>query len=675
MKPAFYSRLACGGILKNRKTYLPYIITCVIMVMIHYIISFLSVDENIANMRGGDMLQSFFVFGTYVIGFFSLVFLFYTNSFLIRRRKKEFGLYNILGMNKRNILKILLWESCIVAAVSISCGIALGILFSKAAELLMVKMLGWSVTFSFAVSPGAALNTAALFLVIFFLILLNALRQIQLSKPIELLKSEAVGEKPPKANWLAALLGVLLLATAYYIAIKIEDPVNTLVFFFLAVILVILATYLLFIAGSVTLCRFLQKLKRYYYKTNHFISASSMVYRMKKNGAGLASICILCTMVLVILSSTTCLYVGLDSSLQQRYPRDITLRLYGDGQEYIDAVNTAVEKVLLENGQTPENSVQYRFLPVSGYFAEDQVIFDRDRVNDTIDYANVRQLFFLPVEEYNRVMHAEIALEEHEVLLYCTRTAYPYDTITFEGGGSYTVKKTEDFKVSGFNAGDIVSSHYIFASEAVLARIYQVQKAAYEMNASEFQYYYGFDLSCSAETQIAVKGQISEAVGTLQRQVAEQEIQFPRFGAESLAEKQEDAVALNGGFFFLGLFLGAVFIVAAVMIIYYKQITEGYEDQQRFDILQKVGMTEEEVRGSINSQVLTVFFLPLAAAGLHVVFAFKMISQLMLLFGITNTALLAVITAACFAVFAVFYSIVYFITSHSYYHIVRGREN
>lgn len=675
MKPAFYSRLACGGISKNRKTYVPYIVSCVIMVMIHYIVSFLSVDENIAHMRGGDMLQSFFGFGTYVVGCFSLVFLFYTNSFLIRRRKKEFGLYNILGMNKHNILKILLWESCIVAAVSIFSGIALGILFSKAAELLMVKMLGWSATFSFAVSLGAALSTAVLFLIIFFLILLNSLRQIQLSKPIELLKSEAMGEKPPKANWLGAVLGLLLLAAAYYIALKIEDPVNTLVFFFLAVILVILATYLLFVAGSVTLCRFLQKLKRYYYKTNHFISVSSMVYRMKKNGAGLASICILCTMVLVILSSTTCLYVGLDSSLQQRYPRDITIRLYGDGQEYIEAVHTAVDKVLLDNDQLPENSIQYRFLPTSGYFAEDQVIFDRERVNNSYNYANVRQLFFLTTEEYNRVMHTDIQLGEREIMLYCTRTQYPYSTISFENCGEYTVKRTEAFKESGFNAGDIVSSYYIFASEAVIAQIYQAQKAAYALNASEFQYYYGFDLNCNAEKEIAVEEQLSEAIEALQDQAAEQEMEFPRFRTESLAEKREDTVALNGGFFFLGLFLGTVFLVAAVMIIYYKQITEGYEDQQRFDILQKVGMTGEEIRSSINSQVLTVFFLPLVAAGIHVAFAFKMISQLMLLFGITNTALLAVITAACFAVFAVFYSIVYFITSHSYYHIVRGRES
>ena len=673
MKPAFYSRLACGGILKNRKTYLPYIITCIIMVMVHYIVSFLTVDENIARMRGGDILQSYFGFGIYVIGLFSLVFLFYTNSFLIRRRKKEFGLYNVLGMNKRNILKILLWESGIVAGISLLGGLSLGVLLSKAAELLMMKMLGWSVTFHFAVSLRAAWGTAALFLIIFFLILLNSLRQIQLSKPIELIKSETVGEKPPKANWLGAVLGILLLSVAYYIAVVIDDPVNALVFFFIAVILVIIATYLLFISGSVTLCRFLQKIKRYYYKTNHFVSVSSMVYRMKKNGAGLASICILCTMVLVILSSTTCLYVGIDSSLQKRYPRDITLRLYGDGQEETEAVHTEIEKILAQNGQSSENSVAYRFLPVGAYLAEDEVIFDRDRVNSN-DYTKVRELFFLTIEEYNRVMHTDIKLEEQEILLYCTRTDYTYDTIAFEGCGRYAVKKTDSFKESGFNAGDIVSNFYIFASENTVEKIYQAQKTAYELNASEIQYYYGFDLSCNDDTQREIKNQIAEEIEKLQEKAKQQNILFPGYSIASLAEKTDEALALNGGFFFLGLFLGGVFIVAAVMIIYYKQITEGYEDQQRFDILQKVGMTGEEIRSSINSQVLTVFFLPLIAAGIHVAFAFKMISQLMLLFGITNTTLLAIITAACFAVFAVFYIIVYLITSRSYYYIVRRKE-
>lgn len=671
MKPAFYSRLAWGGISKNHKTYVPYIISCILMVMIHYIVSFLSVDENIARMRGGHLLQGYFGFGTYVVGLFSIVFLFYTNSFLIRRRKKEFGLYNILGMNKRNIFKILLWENAIIAGISIFGGIALGVLFSKIAELLMMKMLGWSVIMHFAVSIYSAAGTATLFFLIFLLILLNSLRQVHLSKPIELLKSDTVGEKPPKANWVGAVLGLLLLAVAYFIALTIENPTETLVYFFVAVILVILGTYLLFISGSVTLCRFLQKIKRYYYKTNHFVSVSSMAYRMKKNGAGLASICILCTTVLVILSSTTCLYAGLESTLKSRYPRDITLRMYSYEENAVNAANAAIDQVLAANGQTPENSQQYRFLPISGYFSQNEVIFDRDRVNSNYNYANVRQMFFLTTEEYNRVMNTDIQLKKDEVLIYSTRIEYAYDTIVFEGCGQYTAKKTDAFKESGFNAVDINSSHYIFAPEETIEQIYQAQKNAYKLNASNYQYYYGFDLSCDEQTQIVLARQLSETISEYQQQMAERESPFR---LDSLADERGDALALNGGFFFLGLFLGFVFLVAAVMIIYYKQVTEGYEDQHRFDILQKVGMTSEEIRSSINSQVLTVFFLPLIAAGIHVTAAFKMISQLMLLFGITNTAFLAIVTAACFAVFAVFYIIVYQITARGYYHIVRSKE-
>ncbi len=283
-----YARLAVNGIRKNRKTYVPYFCTCTIMVMIFYIVSCLSQDPVIRQMRGGEMLQMLLNFGTVVVGIFSLIFLFYTNSFLIRRRKREFGLYNILGM--------LLWVSALVL------GLGLGILFSKLCQLLATAMLGGQVSYHFTVQPNAIVMTFSVFAPIFLLILLNALRQISVSKPVELLHSSAVGEKAPKANFILAILGAAILAVAYYLAVTIQDPVEALAWFFVAVILVIIATYMLFIAGSVAICKLLQWCKGYYYKTNHFISVSSMLYRMKRNGAGLASICILCTMVLVTVS-------------------------------------------------------------------------------------------------------------------------------------------------------------------------------------------------------------------------------------------------------------------------------------------------------------------------------------------------------------------------------------
>ena len=313
-----YRRLAWSGIAKHRKFYLPYLLTCIAMITMYSIIAFLPDTEFLLSFRGSELMQTILMLGTFVIAVFALIFLFYTNSFLIRRRKREFGLYNILGMGKRHLACVVIWEAVFLAGISLAAGLLLGILLSKTAELGMVRLVAAQTDYRLRIEVPAIRETLAVFGVIHLLILLNSLRQIHLTNPLELLRSESAGEKPPKANWVLALLGAVLLGGAYALAVSIEEPVSALLWFFVAVIMVILGTYLLFIAGSVALCRLLQKNKRYYYKTNHFVSVSSMLYRMKRNGAGLASICILCTMVLVMVSSTVCLYIGAEDSLVAR---------------------------------------------------------------------------------------------------------------------------------------------------------------------------------------------------------------------------------------------------------------------------------------------------------------------------------------------------------------------
>lgn len=353
MRLGFYPKLELTGITKNKKTYFPYILTSVGMVMMLYIVSFLTYSDSVKLMRGGDTVRGFLGLGCSVIGIFSTILLFYTNSFLIRRRKKEFGLYNILGMGKRNLARVLIWETVIIAAISMGAGLGCGILFSKAAELFMANVLGSTVGFAFQITADAIIMTVGWFGVIFVLILLNSLRQIHLAKPIELMRSEAVGEKPPKANWILTILGVVLLGGAYYLAVTIKDPVSAMLWFFAAVIMVILATYMLFIAGSVALCRLLQKNKGYYYKTSHFISVSSMVYRMKRNGAGLASICILSTMVLVMISSTSSLFVGREDTLRGRYPRNIVIDMFAEDGTENEKMHQIALDVLDEHGESP----------------------------------------------------------------------------------------------------------------------------------------------------------------------------------------------------------------------------------------------------------------------------------------------------------------------------------
>ena len=676
MKKGIYRSLAISGIRKNKKLYLPYILTCTGMVMMCYIVSFIAASPVFTTIPGGDMVKQLLSMGFGILSVFSLLFLFYTNSFLIRRRKKEFGLYNILGMGKKNLSLVLLLETFFIGAFSIACGLFLGILFSKFSELAMVKILRGETEFTLSIGFSAISQTVILFCVIFLLLFLNSLRQLHLSNPVELLRSENTGEKPPKANWLVALLGVVILAGAYYLAVTISDPVSAILWFFVAAIMVIIATYLLFMAGSVALCRILQKNKRYYYKTNHFVSVSSMAYRMKRNGAGLASICILCTMVLIMVSSTACLYMGTEDSIRSRYPRHINL--YGNAAtqqalwgEAPQATQAQAEALVEEQGYTLQNVQTYRTAAFGGVIEGNQIRFDNSVYSNRWDtVAKICQFFVVPLADYNRVVGAHETLEEDEVLIYSTKElSYGEDTIRLGDGPEYTVKKqVSQFVKNGIDSMQIFPTVYLFVNDPE-ALIQPVENVIMEDSGSSpliYQWYYGFDLSCDQEAQ--------EALYEVLMNRLENTPDFFVYG-ECAAAERGYLYGMYGGLFFLGILLGIVFVFAAVLIIYYKQISEGYEDQSRFAIMQKVGMSKKDIRRSINSQILTVFFLPLIAAGVHLAFAFPMIRKLLLLFGLTNFPLLVGVTAACYLVFALFYLLVYRATSRSYFAIVSGMNH
>ena len=682
MKCGFYLKLAWSGIRKNKRLYNPYLLTCVGMVMMFYMVSFLSECPALMQMKGGMTLQSMLSFGSWVIGAFALIFLFYTNSFLIRRRKKEFGLYNILGMGKGNLARILLWESLIVAGIAFASGLFLGIVFSKLAELGLVNLVKGDITFSISLGTDAILRTLLLFAVIFFLLLLNALRQIHLTNPIELLHSENTGEKPPKANWFFALAGIIILGIAYFIAVTIEDPIETLMWFFAAVIMVIVATYLLFISGSVAICRILQKNKKYYYKTNHFVSVSSMAYRMKRNGAGLASICILYTMVLVMLSGTICLFLGTEDSLRTRFPRDFTIKtLVSDldtlNSEDPQAVMNLTEEAVTENNQEMKNVLDYRAISTVGYFDQDTLrIGEEEFYASGADVSEMWYLNIVPIEDYNRITQSDEILESREAIAYSTSPSFSQDTIALENTSPLKIKKiVSDFAEYDMIPGISNQSLYLFVPnyEEYLKPLLQLT----DQNGNSLfsiYWYYGFDMDCDDETQIKIDADIQQKLSELHLSDNTEKTYFAIM-SESLASNRSDFYINNGGLFFLGLLLGIVFLFAAVLIMYYKQISEGYEDQSRFEIMQKVGMTKKEIRKSINSQILTVFFLPLITAGIHLAFAFPMVSKLLVLSGLTNTKLLILLTIVCYLIFALFYVLVYRITSRAYYSIVSGAKN
>ena len=664
MNIAFYFKLARTGMKKNGRLYLPYLLTCMGMVAMCYIISFLSVSETLKMMRGGDTMQVFMSMGFGVMCFFSAIFLYYTNSFLMRRRKKEFGLYNILGMGKRNIALLLLCEGLTSAAVSIIGGLFFGILFSKFAELGMLKIMGAGADFSFSVGLIPICKTISLFAVIFALIYLDAVRQTSLTDPIGLLRSESAGEKPPKANWLAALLGAGLLGGAYYMSLTIEDPVAAIFIFFVSLLMVIAATYLLFMAGSVTMCRLLQKNKRYYYRTNHFVSISSMAFRMKRNGAGLASICILCTMVLVMISSTACLYLGFEDSLRRRYPRNIGVDFFTENVgELSDQSTEKLREIILEvcrdHDESPQDTLNYRAAAFAGFLGNGRVL---PVPSDDMDYELFRQaqIYIIPLSDYNRLMGKSETLGDGEAII-CSTNEMAYDEAYVSLGQIKldVVKKADRFIADGDDAMQIIPSFYIFVGDFERV-VSDIMAQGEGWDGSYLKWMYGFDLDCQPQKQIEIYKDM------VQRLKAESSL----VSIESAANERDSFYALYGGLFFLGILLGITFVFAAVLIIYYKQVSEGYEDRSRFDIMRKVGMSRKDIKKSVNSQVLTVFFLPILTAGIHLAFAFPIVRKLLLIFSLTDTVLLVKVTLACYIAFALFYIVIYRLTSYSYFSVV-----
>lgn len=693
MKKGFYPKLAFDGIRKNKKMYLPYILTSIGMVMMYYIIIFLQFSQSIKDAVQSSTVSQILGLGSWVIAIFSCIFLFYTNSFLIKRRKKEFGLYNILGMDKHNLGIILFWETLIITVISLVIGLAAGIAFSKLAELVFLNLLKSDITFDLTVSSQGIGLCVIIFTVINILLFFNSLRQVRFSSAISLVKSEQTGEKPPKGNRLLGILGVLLLGGAYYISLSIKEPLQALTLFFVAVIMVIIGTYLVMISGSVLFCRLLQKNKKYYYKPNHFVSVSSMVYRMKRNGAGLASICILATMVLVMISSTTSLYFGEEDALSIRYPREINIDistldtdLEKNGQ--MDNIISDIKNICKNHDVKGTDAYTYLNGMISGMITDDgKVETDINRIDNFSnialgDFSSVYSFIFIPVDDYNKIMGTSYTLKDDEAIIYNYRndSRYKNNVISFNRGQSFKiVKETDEFVIDTNAAISVTPSMALIVNDidnATKGLTYNATTAQkIENTGISFHRYYCFDTGVSPQHQIELSKDIANYLdGNIEKYRADTSSRMFRSSVESREQNRLDFFGLYGGLFGLGIILSIVFIFAAVLIIYYKQISEGYEDQSRFEIMQKVGMTKNEIRKSINSQLLTVFFLPLIFAGMHLAFAAPIIKKLLLLFNLTNLNLFIVTILISFAAFALFYMIVYKITSSAYYKIVSGAK-
>ena len=655
MHSGLYRRLAASTLKKNARTYLPYLLSACGTVAVFYILAYLALDS------GSGTTAFVMQLGAIVVGIFALIFLFYTNSFLIKRRKKELGLYGILGMEKRHIFRMMAYETLYCFLISVVSGLAVGLLFSKGVQLLFLHILQMPVQWGFAFSPSAALVTVLLFAGIFFLTLLSNLRQVHISQPIELLRGSQVGEREPRANWPLAILGVVLLAAGYALAQFVNNPIWAFILFFLAVILVILGTYALFTSTSIAALKLLRRNKTYYYQTKHFISVSGMIYRMKQNAAGLASICILSTMVLVMVSTTTSLYAGMNEMFSW-YTRDFRVRAYTDSESGGYTPSAPSRLILSQQGYAPLDEQVYSSLSFAtvrdgegGFTFVPQD--DANAMEASVD--DVMQFTMLTLADYNLLSNNAYELAQGEVLLAAARGTDAFDQpelrvfgLEFDVAANVTAP---DIYAADYMGTEL---YYLIVPDAhTFWQIANLEIQFYGNNATYVENIYAFnvDAGASVDEQAALRTDLL-AQGSV--------------SVTCTALVKQDAQEFYGSFFFLGIFLGLLFLMATAMIIYYKQISEGYDDRARFELMQKVGMTAEEIRSAVRSQVLTVFFFPLVMAGVHIVFAFKMIAMLMSLLQLTNTTLFALTTVVCFFAFAAVYALIYAITARSYYRIV-----
>ncbi len=660
MSSKFYLRLAADNIKKNSRNYVPYILTSSITVAMFYIIRSLTQNEGINNLPGADAVKVTLGLGGAVTAIFSVIFLFYTNSFLMKRRKKEFGLFNILGMEKRHIARIIGIETLYVFLIMLAVGFIIGMSLDKLMFLAITRILNTDVPIKFQISINAVTGTIILAAGVNLLIFFNSIRQVGFSKPIELLKSKNTGEKEPKSKWIIALLGALFLGTGYFIALRIKNPVAAMAFFFVAVICVIIGTYLIFTAGSIVFLKILKKNKRFYYKTKNFISTSGMIYRMKQNAVGLANICILSTMVLVMISSTASLMIGIDDITDSVYPYDysfIVSEPSGDDIKALDKVSNAVKN------EDITDMVRYRYVQFSTI--ADGNVFSLPANPDEIGLIkNIAQMHVLTLADYNSFSGEDQTLQENEVLIYTEDKAMSQSESVILIDTEYKVKgflKTKIVKGNNIMGNSVPILYVVVSDDKVFDKINQQQQECYKRNSSDIKVQYSFDLKGSESDLKRVNGVIEDVMTGC------------TFNGsyEFKPESKQEVRAVYGGLMFIGVFLGLLFTMAAILIIYYKQISEGYDDKERFDIMQKVGLSRDEVKKSIRSQILTVFFMPPVTAGIHLMFAFPMISKILKCLYLYNVALYIKCTVCCYIVFLAIYAVVYLMTAKTYYRIVK----
>ena len=670
----FYSKFALNNLVKNKKFIIPYVLSAIFTIMSFYILSSLAFGDNLDKLPNGiDATKQVLSLGIIVIAIFSIIFLFYTYSFLVKRRVKEFGLYSVLGMTKKQIAKILVLETIFIAVTTIVLGIGLGIIFDKLMLLVLLKLFSAGVSFGFSITPIAIVFSVLLFGGIFFLLLLYTVLKIARLKIVALLKDENKGEKEPKSRWILAIIGLALIGYGYYTAQTVQNPIKALTVFFFAVVAVIIGTYLVFMAVSITVLKIMKNNKNFYYKPKNFISVSGLLYRMKRNAVGLANICILSTMVLVTMGSTSALYAGMEKSYNERFPRQLMVAGYHSTSDKLKEIENNVKVAAKEAGTEVQDLVSYNSLPMVGRLVEDKFNFE---ANLGIDLANVKMIVVLQLKDYNKFANKNKTLENNEIFLHIDKKGeYNHQTISLNGIEYKVKEKLAEFPGTiGSDSANIMDTYYVVVKDDK-----EVEKIATQLAARMDELSKqnpdsrGISIATGAPT---VQNYIAFNIKDTDREakVIESFKKLEKGESVSIEGKEENKITFRGvfaSFLFIGVFISLIFVTSQVVIMYYKQISEGYEDKGNFEIMRKVGITDKQIKQSIRSQVLLIFFSPLIIATLHTIVAYPFIEKILRLFLITDNSIFLQALAVTIVVFAIFYLIVYAITSKIYYRIIK----
>lgn len=638
----FYFNLAKNNIKKNSRVYSPYLIITSFIVLVAYIMQSVRNNSSIDSLVGSVNIKNMLGLGNLVTAIFSVIFLFYINSFIMKKRKTELGLYNVLGLDKKHIIKIIFLERVITSFITIIGGLILGIAMDKILYLVFLKLIGEGVKLGFDISGKAIFYTVSLFLVLNIILFLWDSFEIIRAKTISLLQSKNVGEKEPKIKKLSLFLGVICLVGGYFLAFNVDNPVYAINMFFIAVILVMIGTYNLFLWGSIFILKMLKRNKKIYYKTNNFISISTMIYRMKKNAVGLANICILSTAVIIILSSTLSLYVGSESYFNKRYSSDIEVYARETNLETVKKIDEIIDKADVDKSSILNYKYQNNM-----YIREGNRFNNKNKETSNLSIDNGSIIVKIPLSDYNKFENKNITLNKNEALIFSDGEKFPYKDIEINGE-KYDVKPLE-------NAGkfydkdleiDIVPTYILIVNDNDLS--------------DKFSYIYNFD--------VANKDNIVSESNFIKSQLKKDKINVL---VDNVIMAKKDFDSLYGSFLFIGLLLGSVFLFATILIIYYKQLSEGYEDKERFNIMKKVGMEDKEIRKIIKKQVSIVFLSPVVLASIHLFFAYPMIKKILYTLNLRQDSIFILMTIGTVVIFLIVYSIVYNLTSKIYYKIVK----